>query len=142
MAKNTAFYVDGFNLYHAIDALGKPHLKWLDLYALAKTFLTEGEKLTCVVCFSAYMKWNQQKLRRHREYVSALRAVGVEPILSEFQSAKKHCYKFDRYCNFREEKQTDVAFASRMICDALTGVADRIILLTADTRPGPYNCGH
>ncbi len=23
-------YIDGFNLYHAIDSLGKPHLKWLE----------------------------------------------------------------------------------------------------------------
>jgi hypothetical protein len=29
-------YIDGFNLYHAIDDLEKPHLKWLDLNALSK----------------------------------------------------------------------------------------------------------
>ena len=26
-----AFYIDGFNLYHAIDRMGQPHLKWLNL---------------------------------------------------------------------------------------------------------------
>ena len=25
-----ACYIDGFNLYHAIDDLDKPHLKWLE----------------------------------------------------------------------------------------------------------------
>ena len=31
-----AFYVDGFNLYHPINDLGKPYLKWLDLWALGE----------------------------------------------------------------------------------------------------------
>jgi hypothetical protein len=29
-------YIDGFNLYHAIDDLRKPWLKWLDLQAMAE----------------------------------------------------------------------------------------------------------
>ena len=31
-----ACYVDGFNLYHAINDLNKPHLKWLDIRAVAQ----------------------------------------------------------------------------------------------------------
>jgi hypothetical protein len=27
-------FVDGFNLYHALHSIGKPHLKWLDLRKL------------------------------------------------------------------------------------------------------------
>ena len=37
MAKRVACYVDGFNLYHAIDDLRKPHLKWVNLWALAES---------------------------------------------------------------------------------------------------------
>lgn len=29
-------YVDGFNLYHAIDDLRRPELKWLDLQGLCR----------------------------------------------------------------------------------------------------------
>ena len=32
-------YVDGFNLYHAIDELGHNHLKWVNLRALCEQFL-------------------------------------------------------------------------------------------------------
>ena len=29
--RRVSVYIDGFNLYHAIDALNENHLKWLDL---------------------------------------------------------------------------------------------------------------
>lgn len=29
-------YIDGFNLYHAIDRLNEPSLKWLDLRAVRR----------------------------------------------------------------------------------------------------------
>ena len=32
-------YVDGFNLYHAIEALADPILKWTDLRSLAQSYL-------------------------------------------------------------------------------------------------------
>jgi hypothetical protein len=31
-------FIDGFNLYHALDSTGKHHLKWLDLRALCLAF--------------------------------------------------------------------------------------------------------
>src|SRR5829696_9188995 len=34
-----ACYIDGFNLYHSIDELRKPHLKWVNLWALAESFV-------------------------------------------------------------------------------------------------------
>jgi hypothetical protein len=43
-----ACYIDGFNLYHAIDDLDKPHLKWLDVCALAKSLCRVGEDLVKV----------------------------------------------------------------------------------------------
>jgi hypothetical protein len=52
-----ACYVDGFNLYHAIHELNKPHLKWLDIRALAASLCREGETLTKVAYFSAYPTW-------------------------------------------------------------------------------------
>lgn len=133
----TACYIDGFNLYHAIEALEKPHLKWLNLHGLATSFLRRGDHLEQVVYFTAIMVWNQEKSRRHREYISALRAVGVEVILSKFQSSGKHCIRFDRYCSFREEKQTDVAFSSRILCDCLRDSVDRVVIVTADSDQVP-----
>jgi hypothetical protein len=43
-----ACYLDGFNLYHAIDDLQKPHLKWVDLEALAQSICRGDETLVKV----------------------------------------------------------------------------------------------
>ena len=136
MAK-TACYVDGFNLYHAIDKLEIPHLKWLNLMALARTFLRPGDALDSVMYFTAEMVWDRSKLMRHREFMRALRTVGVEPIVSKFLTLSKHCRAYDRYCDFREEKQTDVGFAARVIGDVLTKNIERLILVTADSDQVP-----
>lgn len=77
-------------------------------------------------------------MRRHREYVRALESQNVECILSKFQKTSKHCQKNNRYCNFTEEKQTDVAFSSRILTDCFTSnIIDRVILITADSDQVP-----
>lgn len=42
MAIRAGAYFDGFNMYHAIKALAKPRLKWLDLWSLSTGFLERG----------------------------------------------------------------------------------------------------
>lgn len=126
-------YIDGFNLYHAIAALGRPELKWLNLSALAKSFLEKNDTLATVAYFTAVMRWNPEKARRHREYLAALRAAGVEIVESKFQKTNKFCRQYQRWCDFNEEKQTDVAFAVRVISDAFSERVDRVLLLTADS---------
>lgn len=47
--------IDGLNLYHAISALARPELKWVDLRSLSKVFLkSHSEELSEVLYFSAY----------------------------------------------------------------------------------------
>lgn len=82
-------YVDGFNLYHAIDALGRPELKWLSLMALAKSFLGKNDSIISVTYFTAVMRWNPAKAQRHREYIAALAASGVEVIESRFRQERQ-----------------------------------------------------
>lgn len=132
-AKQVTVYIDGFNLYHAINALGANHLKWLNYVKLAESFLRADECLRAVYMFSSPTKWSPEKLKRHETYLAALRAVGVVVAETEFKKAKKYCKKEDRYCKFWEEKQADVAIAVQMIGDAHAGKTNRIILLTADT---------
>jgi len=133
----TAFYVDGFNLYHAIDALHNDRLKWLDLWKLASTFLRADEELDRVVYFTALMKWDHQKLMRHKEYLRALESVGVECIVSEFQKSTRHCKEQQRHCEFHGEKKTDVGIATRILCDCFADGISRVILLTADSDQVP-----
>jgi len=46
-------FIDGFNLYHAINNLNQSHLKWLNLHSLSKTFIkSKSEILSKVFYFS------------------------------------------------------------------------------------------
>ena len=128
-----ALYVDGFNLYHAIDELGKPQLKWLNLYTLGKSLLREGEHLAKVHYFTALVDWNIHKKMRHLDYIKALESNGVVVTRGSFKAIDKHCPQNRCMCPFHEEKQTDVGIAVQMLADAMTGVFTRGILLTADT---------
>ena len=92
-------YIDGFNLYHAIDDLGKfdprrpnvrpnpkPHLKWLNLWSLCQGLARPGEAIVEVNYFSAYAGWLQGAQKRHFEYVKALEHVGVNCVMGHFKS--------------------------------------------------------
>jgi uncharacterized LabA/DUF88 family protein len=129
----TGFYVDGFNLYHAISDLGRNDLKWLNLKQLAKSYLQQQDVLVRVCYFTAVHLHNPEKAQRHQIYIDALRAVGVEVITSTFQRVDKYCKGYERYCKFSEEKRTDVALASTYLVDAMSGLAERIIIVTADS---------
>jgi hypothetical protein len=132
-AKRTMCYVDGLNLYHSIRALKKPQLKWLDLWTLAQSFLSPDDQLQSVVYFAAIPEWDPGKARRHRKYIAALRARRVEVVLSRFQRVSRSCKAQVRSCSFQEEKETDVALASRVLVDALAGLAEKQIVITADS---------
>lgn len=133
----TACYIDGFNLYHAVEALGDPSLKWTNLAGLAKSYMREGDDLIRTVFFTAFNTWDAGKRGRHVTYVKALEAHGVETILSRFDKVQKHCHVENRYCPMREEKQTDVALAVTMLSDCYERGLERIVLVTADSDQVP-----
>jgi uncharacterized LabA/DUF88 family protein len=126
-------YIDAFNMYHAIDALGDHALKWVNLRRLSEGLLRSGEILTEVNFFTAVLTWNHEKQQRHRNYLAALQAVGVTIHEANFKTAIRICPEFGHKCKFREEKQTDVAIAVKLVADALQGQVDRAILVTADS---------
>lgn len=130
-------YIDGFNLYHAIDDLGRPHLKWLDLRALAESLLRSGEQVKLVRYFSAYATWMPDRYARHRDYVAALTSCGVEANMASFKKKPRKCFSCGTTWTGHEEKETDVCIAVTMVADALTGEADRLILISADTDLAP-----
>ena len=126
-------YIDGFNLYHAIDDLNKPHLKWLDLWALSASLAREGEFLAKVYYFSAYPTWKPESEKRHRMYVRALTAQGVTCHLGHFKRKDKRCNKCGAAWTGHEEKETDVHMGARIVADAYEDSFDRAIIITADS---------
>jgi len=95
--------------------------------------LRQDEELNRVVFFTAVLTWHQEKQARHKNYIKALKATGVEVVESNFRRANRHCHVMDRYCPRYEEKQTDVAIATTVLADAMRGNSDRVILVTADS---------
>jgi uncharacterized LabA/DUF88 family protein len=131
--KRLSVYIDGFNLYHAINELGDAKLKWLNLFSLGKSLLRDGEELAKVQYFTAIVDWNIHKRMRHTDYIKAQKAKGVVVTEGNFKLGDKHCSKFRCFCPFHEEKQTDVSIGVHMVADAFSGDYTRAVLITADT---------
>lgn len=126
-------YIDGFNLYHAIEKIGDNRLKWINYHTLAKSLLREGEVLAGVALFTAVWRFDQAKQLRHKNFIAAQRHYGVIVHEGNFVKPNKYCSAHDRFCAFREEKQTDVGIAVEIVKDALSGQVDRVVLVTADS---------
>ncbi|WP_293919404.1 NYN domain-containing protein [Sphingobium sp. UBA5915] len=135
--KRVIVYVDGFNLYHAIADLKRPHLKWVCLRALAESLLRHGEVLKTVKYFSAYATWMPDRYQRHREYTDALISRGVVLHMGQFKEKPRKCMSCGARWMGHEEKETDVQIAVHMVADALKGEVDRLIVISADTDLGP-----
>ncbi len=131
--KKVLTYVDGFNLYHAIDDLSRPHLKWLDLWALGQSILRDGERLDGVYYFSAYATWLPGAAGRHREYVKALQHAGVMLCMGHFKEKHRECKACKVKWIGHEEKESDVHLAVRLVADAYEDKFDRAIIITADS---------
>jgi uncharacterized LabA/DUF88 family protein len=127
-----ACYIDGFNLYHAIDDLDKPHLKWLDVCALAKSLCRVGEDLVKVAYFSAYATWLPAKYARHRQYVAAIQHLGAECHMARFTEKTARSFRCNASWKQHEEKETDVHLSLTLVEDAIDNVFDRAIIIGAD----------
>lgn len=133
--KRAAFYVDGFNLYHSIDNLGDPRLKWLSLATLARMLVpSRDETVAAITYFSALAtRRGPASIARHRSYVSALKAEGVEVVLGRFKDQPRRCFNCRHQWMHPEEKETDVNIAIRMVSDGYRDVYDVCYLVSADT---------
>ena len=144
--QRTICYIDGFNLYHALDALNerdpahkKNHLKWLDLWKVASIFVhPQHQVLEAVYYFSAFAKWIPNSYRRHKAYVRALAAKGVSVELSKFYEKDRRCgAKCRQWYIAHEEKQSDVKIAVWMLNHAGLNLYDRAVLVGADSDLAP-----
>lgn len=131
-------FVDGFNLYHALHAIGKPYLKWLDLRTLFSHLTrSKSQIITQILFFSAYPTWKPSSYQRHRQYVAALSATGVTPVMGQFKNKPKQCLKCGIQWVNHEEKETDVNMALALLDIAYKDQYDHAFLLTRDSDLAP-----
>ena len=131
-------FIDGFNLYHAVADLKRPHLKWLNLWKLSEQFTGPPPfSLNAVHYFSAYATWRRAAYARHREYVKALRAVGVNTIMAIFKEKEYSCHKCNHRWTGHEEKESDVSIALYLYAKAVQDEYDRALLISGDSDIAP-----
>lgn len=140
--QRVALYVDGFNLYHALCDLRSDHLKWLNLWRLGQLLIRPKTQRLMQVCyFSAIadqLKGTEKEgsIHRHRAYIAALEAKGVEFIEGNFARRKWDYRGGPRYratWKRHEEKQTDVAIGVRVMRDAFRDAFDIALIVSSDT---------
>lgn len=131
--KRVVAYIDGFNLYHSLDALGDDRLKWLDLHKVLRWYLRDDERLEKVVYFTALATWNREKQLRHKRYIRALELHGVKVVYGKFKTKTRVCDSCGTRARLKEEKRTDVNIAVSLLKDAVLDTYDTAILVSGDT---------
>lgn len=142
-----AVYIDGLNLYRRL-LQGRPELKWVDLEALSERLLPEFD-IVRVNYFSAIIKVlpgaDPASPQRQQVYIRALRTMTrTEVFLGKFRIDPRvmplHPTRWDEAgqpvratVKKTEEKGSDVALASRLLVDAMKGIADTFAVCTNDS---------
>lgn len=129
----SSFFIDGFNLYHALRRLDGAHLKWVNLRALMERQTSRSETISTIYYFSAYADWLPGPRSRHEKYVSALSATGVEIILGNFKKKDRYCSHCKQTTIGHEEKETDVNIALCMLNEAYKDSYDRAYVVSRDS---------
>lgn len=139
-----SFLVDGFNLYHSLrqaEAKRKDGgYRWLDLRSLFGSYLENIDRqafLGEIVYFSALATHLQPSspgtVERHRTYIKALRATGVQVELGQFKRSSRPCRACGALNPRHEEKETDVAIGATLVERAATGACDAVFLVSGDS---------
>lgn len=147
----TSFLIDGFNLYHSVRDIQRDfglRTKWLDIYALCKSFLQwvgDNAVIQNIYYFSAYAYHlnDPDIIERHETYIKCLRDTGIKDEMSRFKEKEITCPKYNPHaitcedCNGRilrhEEKETDVSMAIKLYELFSTNACDTAVLVTGDT---------
>jgi uncharacterized LabA/DUF88 family protein len=126
-------FIDGFNFYHAIDTQAYRQFKWMSLTRLLGCYITKSDTLAGVEYFTTLATWDAGKVARHRQFIRVNEEQGVVVTYGEFKRKDRFCTLCNRRFPSREEKQTDVNIALRMLELAVQDRYDKAIIVSGDT---------
>ncbi len=134
MAK-TYFLIDGFNLYHALDALpGYRKYKWISLTKLCQCYVSRKlDRITGIDYFTTLATWDPGKVVRHKLFIKAQENEAVNVVYGVFKRKQKTCRICKKEFLTFEEKQTDVNIALRLFQLAILDKYDSAIIISGDT---------
>jgi hypothetical protein len=130
--RRAALYVDGFNLYHSIDDMDRPYLKWLDLWQLARVIAPRSQVIRKVVWCTAFRPQGRAQAARHQAYYDALKLRGVICLTGHFVVYADGCNACGHSWTVATEKQSDVNLALSVLDDAHENRFDVCYLMTTD----------
>jgi uncharacterized LabA/DUF88 family protein len=144
----TTFLVDGFNIYHSVKAasrdLGGASTKWLDLRAFLSSYLAaigNNAQLREIYYFTALgLHMDARKpgtTTRHKVYMECLTATGVRIELGRFKRKDVWCQVCRGMTVHYEEKETDVAIATKLLELFHDDACDVAVIVTGDTDLAP-----
>jgi hypothetical protein len=84
-----SFYIDGLNVYHALNNKRYRKYKWLDYRKLAEAIVRPEDVLVDVLYFTTYARWRPDSFARHKLYMKALRSRGGKRCTRTFYEAQK-----------------------------------------------------
>lgn len=133
------FFIDGFNLYHAITRLKQPHLNWVDLKNLSQLFVkSQSEELIQILYFSALSPHTSEENQiQQKAYITAQKFRGIKVVLGHFKKKSRYCSLCFSHSITHEEKETDVNIALALFELAYQDVYDRAFLVSNDSDQAP-----
>lgn len=132
--KNVSIFIDGFNIYYAINNKRLKKYKWLDLNNLTHHFISKNtQQIKDIYYFTALAKWSQKKVDKHNVYLRALRKSNVKIIKGEFRKKDKFCFHCKKTTKTYEEKETDVNIAIKLVSLAFKNQYDTAMILSGDS---------
>lgn len=134
MPLRSALYVDGFNMYHAIDDLKEPLLKWISYWKIGEIIIpSKSESLVKVAYCTAFYPGDSQKRWRHEQLINAQKIYGAEHIKGHYVYEDKACKSCGNTWSKPTEKETDINVALALFNDARLDVLDVAYLLSSDS---------
>jgi hypothetical protein len=127
-----AVFIDGFNLFHAIDDLGDPYLKWSNYWRMSELLVERDEHLSLVLTATAYYPDFRKKVR-HERHLNALRNVGVTVLLGHYVEEDASCRQCGHKWKKKTEKEGDINLSLAVLDAAYKDLFDHAYLVTADS---------
>ena len=134
------FFIDGYNLYHAIERSSKQDIsflnaKWLDLEKLCSFFIDPNIEQLAGIKYFTTLSWKSDSLYRQQIYISALLAQShqVDIIYGKFKAKERFCPFCQNSRLGHEEKLTDVNIAIYLLENALKNTYDEAVIVSADS---------
>jgi len=120
-------------MYYSLNTRRFGKYKWLDYRKVTEAIVRPEDKIVGISYFTTFVEWKAASVARHKEYIKALRSVGVDTVFGRFMQKKVRCHVCGRYYKTREEKQTDVNIALHVVCDGINDVYDREVIVSGDS---------